>query len=310
VSANSYVEEIRDARHRPSVLKMRVLSLRSGDAKSPIIIFEGKSDVGPYEVWIKRIDETFYYKPLPGTGKAQLLSFRESIELSQTEGMNAIYFVIDKDFDGLRGKLESRNLFCLDGYSFENYLTTPEALESVLNDEFECADSAHNIPITLSLYNSTCEKFCLAMLEVNFRLYLATIFKLPRKSIENRSHKFVNITLSDVVKSYESGDLRTLIPLEQEPRNDQVEAAKENFDTMGNKMKTHRGKYIFSFFLSWLDQLASARKSGAHPFQESKAIKYNRAMMTERSLSSRVATPEGLSEFIDLIKLDSSEKLL
>ena len=303
MSTEGYVDHIRNARGRQVVLKAQVFAIRSGDSSSPILIFEGKTDVGPYEVWFKRINNSFHYKPLPGYGKQQLLEFRESVESSDDDKLEHLYFIIDNDFDGLKGKKESNNLFCLNRYSIENYLATPEVLKSILEDEFECTGAPENITPVLELFNKVAGEFCSVMFNANFRLYIAATLNLQRKRIENRINKFAQIELEQVLKNHENSELKILIPLETEPKPNtaQIAEANNSFSKIDNYMFFHRGKYILSFFVAWLDLLADARRSGNHPFVNAKNIKYNRVTMTMRSLASRSKIPNGLSEFVDNI---------
>ncbi|MDP1520630.1 DUF4435 domain-containing protein [Porticoccus litoralis] len=295
MSADGYVDHIRSARKRKSVLKIKVLSIRSGDINAPIFIFEGKTDIGPYEAWIKRIDEDLSYKGLPAEGKAQVLEFRESI---RDENLGPVYFFVDHDFDGLREYRPSSNIYCLDSYSYENYLVTNVVLESILNDEFECSVEPESIHSAQSLYSKVSASFCDAMKEANLRFFVAAKYDLKRGRVDNRINQFVSVFIDFVAKKYDSDRLNQLVPLLDEYSQDEFSSAEEFFLNICDPMKNHRGKYIFSFFLCWLDLLADARKAGTYPFLASASIKYNRAAMSPRSLAGRSKIPTGLSDFI------------
>ncbi|MDG1286321.1 MAG: DUF4435 domain-containing protein [Rickettsiales bacterium] len=202
----------------------------------------------------------------------------------------------------MRGFDESDNIFCTEGYSFENYLVTNIVLESILNDEFECSSEPEKVQDILKLYNSVSSSFCEAMTDANLRLFIAAKYNLHRERIENNLNKFVEITVNSVMKKYDSNQILSLIPLREEPVAEQTATAPEIFNKIIDPMKCHRGKYIYSFFLKWLDILAASRKAGSLPFSEPQNIRYNRASITDRSLASRSEIPNGLTAFILRIK--------
>jgi hypothetical protein len=298
MSSSEYVNRVREARSRTVVLKTKVFTIRSGDESTPIFIFEGKTDLGPYETWIKRIDSNLSYKGIPADGKAQVLDFRDSIRSLDEVTYSSIYFFIDYDFDGLRGYEKSENLFCTDSYSFENYLVCAPVLDSILNDEFECVTDRDSFEAVTELFSKVSSEFCDAIKEANQRLYLAAKYSLDRGRIEARVQKFVLIKIDSVTKQYDSESLSSLIPLTREPDGDQIKEGSREFSCISAPMKSYRGKYIFSFFLTWLDLLAEARRSGSPPFTAAHNIKYNRVLMSERSLASRSPLPPNLREFI------------
>jgi len=298
MSSDKYIDHVRDARKRKSVLKIKVLAIRSGDSEVPIFVFEGKTDIGPYEAWIKRISSDFFYKGIPGEGKAQVLEFRDSISNVDEEQFDSIYFFVDNDFDGLRGYQESCDIYCTDSYSFENYLAETEVLISVLEDELGCVSELNDIEQSVSLYAKVSQEFLDAMRQVNFRLFLAAQYDLGRGRLDNRINSFVDFDLNAVRKKYSEEELKELIPLATEADDHQIRTASQKFSEMPEPMKSFRGKYVLSFFLAWLDRLAEARRSGAFPFSEAVKVKYNRAAMTERALASRSPIPTGLNDFI------------
>lgn len=301
MSTERYIQHIRDARKRPSVLKAKILTIRSGEAEIPILVFEGKTDVGPYDTWIRRVYDSFRYKGIPAEGKAQLLDFRESIKDVDDSQYESIYFFIDYDFDGMRGYDVSDNIFCIDSYSFENYLVSEVVLESLLNDEFECAAELETIKAVKELFLKVSGEFCIAMNEANSRLHQAAEYSLERGRLEPKINKFVDVKLDKVIKKHSSNDLEALVPLLKEITEEEAEIAMRKFGEIENPMHSHRGKYILNFFLSWLDLLAKARRDGELPFEGGAKIKFNRGALSERSLATRSLLPRGLDDFINKI---------
>lgn len=304
--SETYLNRIREARNKAAVLKAKVFSLRSGEKTVPILIFEGKSDVGAYSSWIKQIDNSFEYKALPGEGKAQLLSFREQIKDSADKNLNLIYFFIDHDYDGYRGYSPSENIFCLDCYSFENYLVTEKVLSEILVDELECAAERADVDRAINLFRTVLKQFSSAMKDANFKIYLAAKLDLKRGRLEKKINKFVDIRIDEVVKLYTPEKLEELVPILDDV-NEAVEAqARETFKEIDNPEKSYRGKYYLEFFFIWLEKLAESRKDGEMPFSSAANIKFNRAMLTARSLAIRSDIPLGLSEHILNISRESA----
>lgn len=299
--SEGYLNRVRDARKRPSVLKAKVLTVRSKDSSIPILIFEGKSDIGPYTTWIRQINSHFNFAPIPGDGKGQLLEFRRLINNTQDENLQSIYFFIDNDYDGYRGHTVSNNIFCLDTYSFENYLVTERVLTEILIDEFECASQPEDIESATSLFSDVLSQFLTAMKDANFRFYLAAKLDLRRGRVEKKVSKFVSIEISRIEKAYTPGELNDLVPiLEDYEETDEV-SAKSEFNRIEQPQKSYRGKYLLDFFLSWLDLLAESRRNGYAPFSSGENIKFNRAILTPRSLASRSDIPNGLADYINTL---------
>lgn len=183
--AQEYIDTIRNYRNSTVVLKTKILTIRSGDSKNPILVFEGKTDIGPYETWINRIDENFTYRGVYSEGKKQTLDFRKSVEITTDENLNNIYYIIDSDFDGSRGHELTKNIFLTDSYSFENYLTSLRVLDSILKDELECSD-----PILIEeikeIYKKVSSEFCVSMKEANLRLFTAGRFGIEKGRLEKK----------------------------------------------------------------------------------------------------------------------------
>jgi hypothetical protein len=97
------IEDMRQSRKSPAVLKTRIISIRSREKVKPIFVFEGFEDVGPYSVWIGRCDDSIAFEPLPANGKDQILLFRHNIRPAEFYLQVGIYFFIDRDFDDLKG---------------------------------------------------------------------------------------------------------------------------------------------------------------------------------------------------------------
>ena len=298
LSGDDFYEAVLASKSEQVVLRIKVLEFRSGDLEMPILIFEGKSDAPPYGAWIKRINEDFQYGFLIAEGKGQLLEFCKEVNDGKSTDLESVYFIADKDFDSLRGYKSYDNLFLTQMYSFENYLVSNEVFTSILRDDFLCNVSPSEINRIIALFNEMLNKFCESMVCANFRIYVSKLGKIRRKSINERVGKYVSIELCCVEEIADMYSLKNLVSLEREPTDDEYEEHYPSFLDIENPGANFRGKYILSFFLSWLELLSEARKKGEHPFSTSEKISFNRSMLDNRNLASRSQIPEGLKDFI------------
>src|SRR5690625_5120984 len=120
------VSKMREGRRSPAVLKTALSHLRSVRPDSAIFVFEGAEDVGVYEVWISRCKICPEYEALPGKGKDQLLGLRKMLREDTTGLRRAVYFFLDRDFDGLKGQTSGADVYVHDTYSVENCLACDE----------------------------------------------------------------------------------------------------------------------------------------------------------------------------------------
>lgn len=303
------VEVLRDARDKSVVLKTKVLKARSAGRDLPIIIFEGKTDVGPYESWIKKISKRLTYIPISATGKKQSLDFYSRVLTERAPWNYLIYFVVDRDFDELRGYSSDRIIFKTCCYSMESYLISTESLRSVLADEFECHEDEEQIEKILDHYKIILSDACMELQDINKRIYFLQNYNAGTGSKEERVGRFIDINLDGVKRTYKDSDLKVLIPLSREPTEQENAQIDEVFSGFKEHPKRFRGKYLLDFFLSWLCLLSEDRKSGNVLFSSNKNIRFGRAELTHRSLASRVDGPKGLSEFIENILEDIANKL-
>ncbi len=302
---NEYLHSARDARNKYAVLKTQVLKIRSSKATVPIIILEGKNDIGPYQTWIKRINKNLEYIPILAHGKGQSLNFYSKLINESQDWKKFIYFIVDRDFDELRGRPESDIIFHTCAYSMENYLISTEALHSILVDEFEYIGNEESIKKILDHYEKLLSDACVALKEANKRIYLSQKNSLGGESKENKINRYLEITLSNVRKVHDDADLKILIPLKSEPTQQELTEMELIFSALEEPERRYRGKFLFDFFINWLCALAEDRKSGGLFFTEPKAIKFYAPVLTHRSLASRVEGPEKLYLFVEKIYSDA-----
>lgn len=301
MSTDDYVNKIRAARDKVAVLKATVLQIRSGvNGRRPLLIFEGKTDIGPYEVWIRKINHQASFNVTHASGKKQLLEFRDSIFNTTSDDFDEIYFIVDYDFDGLQGKREGDDIYCLDRYSVENYLVSDRVLISVLNDELECSDFPKDVQAAVDLYQKISQKFCASMNYLNFHLYVMSKKSLSSHPINKKLSVYLDISLTEVSRKLSDSEIDVITSITENVEESEIIDLWEKFSSIGDPMMSHRGKFIYEFFLSWLDRLAEARRNGEEVFSIPRDIKYSRQALSMRSLATRSEIPNGLHDFVGL----------
>ena len=299
-----YVDSVRDSRAKVVVLKTKILKIRSARETTPIIVFEGVTDPGPYDVWLRKYRPDLEYIPVIANGKGHLMRFYSSLKNEEGLWKNLIYFIVDHDFDGLRGCEHSDVIFHTCAYSMENYLVSPVVLHSLLNDEFENPEGIEENINIVNHYEKLLGKVCEALTEVNKRIFFMQNNGLGKGSKEERIGKYIEINVSDVKRAYSDDDLIFLVPLVREPTAEELDFLNDHFSKFEDLRSRFRGKYLYDFFLSWLSCLAEDRKNGSIFFSTKKSIGFGRGELTHRSLASRVAGPAGLSKLVEKIHAD------
>lgn len=297
-----YVEKVRQARKRPAVLKLKVLSVRASNTEIPVIVFEGRTDIGPYEVWIRQIDPGFRYQPIPGEGKQQLLEFSRYLLTDAGKELGIVACIVDRDFDDLRGVESLDHLYCLPAYSYENLLITPQVVRSILHDELQCAEDSSLCETLAGQYEQLLVTAIDELRDVNFRLFSARYLGVKVAGKEERINRFLSISLTGVSKIYDGQELERLIPLEREFTEEEKRNASTVFDQIQDGSRYYRGKYLLAFFQKWITLLGEDRRTGATIFPETRSVPFSAATLTPRSLASRVRYPEGLDDFVANLK--------
>jgi hypothetical protein len=282
---DAYVNSVRSSREKVVVLKTKVLKIRSAMGSVPVIVFEGVTDPGPYDVWFRRYKSDLKYIPVTANGKGHLMKFYGSLKNEEGIWKNLVYFIVDHDFDGLRGYEHSDIIFHTCTYSMENYLVSTDVLQSLLNDEFENPEGVEENINIIAHYESLLDNVCSALTDVNKRIFFMQNSNVGKGSKEEKIGKYIEISLSEVKKLYGDDDLISLVPLHREPTAEELDFLNDHFSKFEDLRSRFRGKYLYDFFLN---------------------IAFGRAELTHRSLASRVSGPSGLSNFVERIHADFS----
>ena len=294
------IDAARRGRRSGAALKIRLAEIRSKAGTALVFVFEGRDDVGPYETWVGRIDESLEYIPLPGSGKGQLLDLRQRLQRDQTGLRQNTYFFLDRDYDLLRTQTPDADVFCTHTYSIENCLVSKRILASILIDEFRLDQYRDRVVDILKHFDALLNDFLEIMREPNWFIYLRASTSARSGSISDQISAFVHIHWQSVSRAYTDDTLPDLIPVSCRSDSSSTEA-----DTFARlDPHTHyRGKHLLGFFLSWLDALSHAVENGDTSFfSERIAHKFNRGALTLRNLASRSELPRGLAEFIGTLR--------
>ena len=158
-AAENLLAGMKSALNAPSVVKMALANLRASVQDRIIVAVEGKGDVAAYQSWFQRIQGNAKCVFLVCGNKDKVLALRESLYRDKNNLLNGVYFVIDRDFDDLKGRLPCERLYMTDRYSIENYFTDRETIECFLNVEFDLNGAQECIGNALKLYDSALNSF-------------------------------------------------------------------------------------------------------------------------------------------------------
>ena len=293
-TSGGQLERLRRARESRVVLQTRILSLRSGDKTTPIIVIEGSTDVPVYRCWIKSVRDDFNYLILPADGKRQILSYFSR----EAERPEKVYFIVDKDFDENKGFNEAPNVFCLDRYSVENYFMDVRVLESIIIEEFGVYDDEELVDSILVSYLRKVEEFLELMRLPNFYLYISAKEGIKKGRTTSQLSKLVTMDASGTLEAvFSEEDLAEILCIERAPTPEEIDRHGESYSQL-TPLKEYRGKFLFAFLKKWLEYLCSTAKKGIELFSEPRSFTFNIQNLTFRALASRSELPSGFSDFI------------
>jgi len=292
------LERARQERKSPATLKIKLSNLRSRFQGCPILIVEGLDDVGPYEAWINRIAKVGAIKMLPGSGKEQLLGLRKLLARDETGLRYRAYFAVDRDFDELAGQEPGPDIFCTDRYSIESYVVDEHVLASLLRDEFRLEEGSAEFDAAIQAYRNNLRDLTDALTGVNFRIYCCRRLGVHFLRLIPEVRKFARIHVARIEPNVDADILQAELPIADELLGEAVERLKNDFDHL-DPQRHHRGKFLYQFFVNWVERLANeARNPSGEVFKSRLNIKYSSSAITLRSLASRSEIPVGLREFV------------
>lgn len=293
------VQQLRDARKSPSVLRMKVIKIRGVSPDVYVMIHEGVDDIPVYETWLSRLGFNLTYEAIHGSGKQQLLEFHSLLQSNSDPLAKNVYFFVDRDFDE-KVSLHSA-IYELPCYSIENALVCPDAVQSLLRDEFRCSGSIAERAMVVHKFLEVRDNFRRHAESINFRIFVAVKLGLKIESKPELGTDFVRVLLSEA-KSLNI-DPCQLVKLDAEPTAPVMGSLKTNFDSLPAEIKS-RGKYELDMFRKWLRILAEDRKNRTPSlFSETGKVAGEPATAPMRRYASACKIPSGLSDFVAGIKM-------
>lgn len=295
---SSLTDRMRKARSRDVVVLQEYNTLRSKFPGIVIIAVEGDDDPIYYQTSIRAVRPDLSWVPFVCSGKDRVLALRVQLARNSDADAGKTFFVVDKDFDGLKGHEPGENLYCTPGYSIENALISISVFEELLLGEFRCSPKSVEIDSLKSLFKDRLNEFLIAIKLANKALHYCRTKRVRSGSVENQIKKYVKVTLDLVEARYDERDLTSLVGLPEDVLISQLAETEAEFEAL-DPMNDWRGKYILAFFVELLAQLQEDR-CAAQPqkFEKKRKVSFNPRSSIVRNLSSIVRPPNCFEEFV------------
>lgn len=253
-----YRESLIKSREKTSVLKIKVLSVRSQLGPWPIFIFEGPDDKSLFGEWIRRLAPQLVYEPIIASGKDQALKYYDTLVSDVSEFDEWLYFFIDRDFDDLKGREPSAQIFITDHYAVENYVVNEQVLDEALKDELHCHGEIQIRAEVIEAFRKIFEDFLSIVKPLNFKLYCARRYDVAIDNLPKRISKIADIDYDGLTAAElpcEQG-----VTLAREFTLLEVSEATREFESLDPRTR-YRGKFSMMFFVKWLEMLTLMRNT-------------------------------------------------
>jgi len=288
-------DQLREQRTNPSVLKVALAKLRERHRCRIVVVIEGKDDLPIYENWFGRIRENYEWEPLVAKGKKLALEFRDLLKRDRTGLAVCTYFIVDHDYDALRGRDSGDDVFVVPAYSVENFLVEDRVLESYLRTELRVIADPAKRDFIVGLYRRARDEFIELVKPACEILYGA------------RNEKVGNIRVGDVGVALflENGEIVVrrggwvdrLVSSDLPVSEEGIVRAQLFFESR-ELLLWIRGKFMLDFFRSFCEVLYSDRVSEEPKIFDApisdRAL--SAASLDLRNLVPKARIPEGLSD--------------
>lgn len=290
------ISRMRGKRNVAAVLKIRLASIRAQASSVLVFVVEGPEDKTVYFHWLKQLAPLLAHEMLVCNGKGKLLAFRELLQ-SDLGGLQAgVYFLVDHDFDGLRGQLHGEDVYVTDTYAVENHLVNEQVLDSVLRIELHCDGEPAARAKALAHFNDLYDQFLELTRPINQRIFLARRLGIRNtKPWPDKINSIAQISLEGV------GDLKdtpsVMIALEREPTTDEMTQFGPEFDSLLPR-EQYRGKFASAFFVKYLQNLAEDRAANSPKLFNVIPSQACNGGLTLDALASKSFVPQTFRTFI------------
>jgi hypothetical protein len=258
-----------------AVAQHRYNQLRGRIPDAEIAVVEGSEDAVFYSSIFRREgnQSTEYF--LVANGKDNVLGLRDlMIRGKDIPRGGGVIFLIDRDFDGLKGHDGGDEIYITPTYSVENILVCKGAFRNILLAELKLADAdaIRDVDRALILFDGLLQQHAVALREANELIHCARQeamkgSMLTSGSISDQPRKFADIdgeTLF-VVKKASGDDLRALITITAPIQAAVLESYKGSFSTF-SPADNWRGKFLYFLFRKFISLLVEDRNRGTPRF--------------------------------------------
>lgn len=244
MEAENLLNQMFDSLETSAVLRMILMQTKK--TNKLVFVFEGDDDFTYYESSIMRSGFTLSYEHIPAKGKKQVVDlYNELVENEQEELLDNTYFFVDQDYD--KYSLVGEDIFNLEVYAIENYLSERAAIDSVLKDELKLNSHYSDARLKyLDDFDKAYKSFGEVIKNLSHYLCLCRHLGLPQKFPKLSPH-YIDVET-------------TVVSLNNDFRLDYL-AQVESFvssEQLYSKALTElpleqliRGKYVFWFIKKW-----------------------------------------------------------
>lgn len=254
-----YVASQIAAKAVPSVVKAKLLQVRSEFPVGLVIAIEGDDDKSVYSRWIAKLRPKLHYEFLVCGDKRQVKNLSNTLYRDVANLKKDVLCFVDRDFDDLDGFLDTRGVHMLERYSVENFLVERDVLDASLAVAFPC----NGMPLLRSkiceIFEVDYEDFLNYTKELNKRIFVARRLKIDIEGLVPKSiDKYVSIEIGKI--SCVEHDIDKLIPFSRNPTVDEVAQLDADFERIDRRDR-YRGKFAHKFLMKWLDKLVDEFKN-------------------------------------------------
>ena len=299
IGPDPYIKRLIESRERPAVIKIQFLNFRSQHPEGLVVTVEGDDDKVVYSYWIRRVNPDIRYEFFVSGGKRGIKKLKNTLFQDRSGADKGVVYLVDRDYDDLNGFSCIKNVFMLDRYSIENYLTEREVIDQTIKVAFPGSGKSGFREAICSQFETDLSQFLQASVEVNKRIFVARRLGLDIDDvIPDSINKIAAVSIGKVAK--DNTPPHDLIPYDLEVDKDILAQLEKEFSDL-DPLSRYRGKFIIKFMRSWLSLLCEAYKKRdldllRHIDVEQGKIKQEE--MTLGALACRSPLPEGFPTFI------------
>lgn len=296
-SIDPYIAMQIAAREQSSVIKIKLLNMRSMYPEGLIIAIEGEDDKSVYARWIDRAAHGLRYEMLTCGGKRPARQLKNSLAADTNDLSDQVKIIVDRDFDDLSGFINADNVFMLERYSFENFLINTEVVERALAIAFPCNGLPQLREQISNIFDVDFQNFLMATRGLNERIYIARRLGI---NIDGAIPKSLDAVVEIVLEDTKSQDHdpSEILPFDIDSDVD-IDLIKNEFAQLDPTTR-YRGKFSWKFFTKWFDRLAHEYR---HPQIGTFAAvpaggRINHNELTMGAIAGFCPLPEGLGVFL------------